>query len=60
MKKLPVNKDELWLKGYKAGYKDALGDAYCGIINGLKPLKSYIKGRAVSVKANLKRKNYQN
>jgi hypothetical protein len=50
MKKIKVNKDEVWLKGYRAGYKDALGDAYCGMVDGLKPLKQYLKGRAVSVK----------
>ena len=49
----------MWLKGFRAGYKDALGDAYCGIINGLKPLKSYIKGRAVSVKKGKLKQDYE-
>lgn len=33
--------DDRWLHGYNCGYRDAIGDAHTGIINGLRPDKNY-------------------
>lgn len=35
--------DDLWLKGYRAGYRDAVGDAHCGLIKGIGPLRKKVE-----------------